>query len=72
MSTVLGFPRKVSLLRFGIGGPRFFPRVAATMTSKRLCEVGFKSVLLNVIENMKYRWLVFYLSLIFTDLVKGP
>ena len=31
-----------SLLRFGIAGPRFFPSVAATMTSKRFCEIAYK------------------------------
>ena len=42
-----------SLLRFGIRGPRFFPRVAVTMITKRFCEIGYNSVLLNVIENIK-------------------
>ena len=60
------------LLRFGIGGSRFFPRIAATMISKRFCEIAYKSVLLNVMENMKERWLIFYLNLLFTHLVKGP
>ena len=60
-----------SLLCFGIGRSRFFPRVAATMISKRFCEIAFESVLLNVMENMKERWLVFCLSLLFTHLVKG-
>ena len=59
-------------LHFGIGGPRFFPMVAITMISKRFYEIWYKSVLLNVIENMKQRWLVFCLSLLFTQIVKGP
>ena len=59
-------------LHFGIGGPRFFPMVAITMISKRFYEVWYKSVLLSVIENMKQRWLVFCLSLLFTQIVKGP
>ena len=42
-----------SLLRFDIGGPRFFPRIAATMISKHFCVIEYKSVLLNVIEKMK-------------------
>ena len=42
-----------SLLLFGIGGPRFFPRVAATMISKRFCEIAYKSVLVNVMGSMK-------------------
>ena len=63
--------RYESLLRFDIGGPRFFPRVATTMISKCFCEIRYKSVLLNVIENMKYRWFVYYSSLLFTHLVKG-
>ena len=32
--------RYESLPRFGIGGPRFFPRVAATMISKRFVKLG--------------------------------
>ena len=40
LSTALGFPGDMSLLRFCIGGPRFFPRVATTMTSKRFVKLG--------------------------------
>ena len=40
LSAALGFPEL--LLRFGIGGPRFFPRVAATMISKRFMKLGIK------------------------------
>ena len=32
----------ISLLRFGIGGPRFFLRIAATMISKRFVKLGIK------------------------------
>ena len=45
----------VLAFRFGIGRPRFFSRVAATMISKRFCEIVYKSVLLNVIKNIKTR-----------------
>ena len=34
--------RYESLLLFGIGGPRFFPRVAATMISKCFVKLGIK------------------------------
>ena len=40
LSTALGFPGDMSLLRFCIGGPRFFPRVATPMTSKRFVKLG--------------------------------
>ena len=36
------FWRYKSLLCFGIGGPRFFPRVAATMILKRFVKLGIK------------------------------
>ena len=39
-STTLRFPRDESLLFFGIGDSRFFPRVAATMISKRFVKLG--------------------------------
>ena len=35
------------------------------------CEIGYKSVLLNIIKNIKWRWLVYYLSLLFTHLWKA-
>ena len=41
-----------SLLRFGIGGPKNFPRVAATIISNRFVKL-INSVHLNFIENMK-------------------
>ena len=47
--------RYESLLRFGIGGRRFFPRVAAIMISKWFCQIAYKSALLNVMENMMTR-----------------
>ena len=42
-----------SLLRFGIGGLSFFPKVTATIISKRFYEIGYKNLLLNIIENKK-------------------
>ena len=39
---LLVFLEYESLLRFGIGGPKFFPRVAATMISKRFVKLGIK------------------------------
>ena len=44
--------RYESLLLFGIGGRRFFPRVAAIMISKWFCQIAYKGALLNVMENM--------------------
>ena len=39
---------------------------------KAFCETGYNSVLLNIIENMKYRWFVYHLSLLFTNHVQEP
>ena len=39
---------------------------------KTFCKTGCNSVLSNNIENMKLRWLVYHLSLLFTHLVKWP
>ena len=48
-----------------------FPKGCCHHDLKAFCEIWYKSVLLNIIENMKKRWLVYYLSLLFTHLVKG-
>ena len=68
--------RYESLLRFGIGGPRFFPRVAATMISKRFLKLRMKVyfwMLWKIWSKIWKIWrLVFYLSLLFTHLVNGP
>ena len=57
-----------SLLRFGIGGPRLFPKVAATMISKRFCEIAYKSVLLNVMENRSKIWQIWRLAILWKGL----
>ena len=49
-----------------------FPKSCCHHDLKVFWEIGYKSVLLSIIENMKKRWLVYYLSLLFTHLVKGP
>ena len=73
LSTALGFPGDISHCSvLALEDPGFLQGFASTMISKRFGEIGYKSVLLNVIENMKYRWLIFYLSLLFTHLLKGP
>ena len=48
-----------------------FPKGCYHHDLKAFCKIGYKSVLLDTIENMKYKWLVYYLSLLFTHLVKG-
>ena len=47
-----------------------FPKGSCHHDLKAFCEIGYNSVLLNIIDNMKQRWLVYYLSLLFTHLVK--
>ena len=42
LSTALGFPGDMSLLRFRIGGPMTFPKFAATMISKRFVKLCIK------------------------------
>ena len=60
-----------SLLRFGIGGPRSFPRLATTMISKRFVKLG-KRVYFWILQKIWRKWFVCYLSLLFTHLVKEP
>ena len=50
---------------------RAFPKGFCHHDFKAFCEIGYKSVLLNIIKNINWRWLVYYLSLLFTHLVKG-
>ena len=49
-----------------------FPKGCWHHDLKAFCEIGYKSVLLNITENLKQRWLAYYLSLLFTHLVEGP
>ena len=58
-------------LRFGIGGPRFFPRVAATMISKRFVELGIIVFTLECYRKYEVKK-IRILSLLFKHLVKGP
>ena len=44
--------RYESLPRFGIEG-HIFPKGCCHHDLKAFCEIGYKSVLLNIIENMK-------------------
>ena len=39
---------------------------------KAFCESGHNNFIKNIIENMKWRWLVYYLSLLFFYFLKGP
>ena len=72
LSTALCFP-------WGIGHCSVWPLRTQVFSKgccpgdlKAFCEIVYKSVLLNIIENMKQRWLVYYLKLMFTHLLKEP
>ena len=53
LSTVYGFPGDVSYSSFlALEDPRF-PKGCCHHDLKAFCEIGYKSVLLNIIENMK-------------------
>ena len=46
-----------------------FPKGCCHHDLEEFCKTGFKNVLLNIIENMKWRWVKYYLRLLFTYLV---
>ena len=49
-----------------------FPKDRCRHDLKGFCESEYNNLFRNIIENMKKRWLVYYLSLLFTHLMKGP
>ena len=49
-----------------------FPKGRCHHDLKAFCESGHNNLFKNIIENMKQRWLVYYLCLLFTHLMKGP
>ena len=49
-----------------------FPKGRCHHDFKAFCESGHNNLFKNIIENMKQRWLVYYLCLLFTHLMKGP
>ena len=48
-----------------------FPKGYCHHDLKAFFETGYNNVLYSFIENMKLRWLLFYLRLLFTHIVKG-
>ena len=51
---------------------RFIPNGRCLYDLQAFCEPGHNNLFKNTIENMKYRWVVYYLSLLFTYLMKRP
>ena len=51
---------------------QIFPKARCHHDLKAFCESGHNNLFKNIMENMKERWLVYYLSLLFTHLMKGP
>ena len=64
LSTTLNFPGDMSHLSVLALEVQVFPKACCHPDLKAFCESGHNNLLKNIIENMKYRWLVYYLSLL--------
>ena len=72
LSTALGFPGGIGHCSVWPWRIQVFSKGCCHDDLKAFCEIVYKSVLLSIIENMKQRWLVYYLKLMFTHLLKEP
>ena len=66
------FPGDTSIAPFWHRGPRLFPRVTTTKGLKTFCEFRYMIIYLRILYKIwsKGDWLVYYLSLLFTHLLK--
>ena len=67
--TALGFPGDMSSV-LGLK-VQVFPKGRSHHDLKAFCESRHNNLFKNIIENINQRWLVYYLSLLFSHLMEG-